>query len=279
MTFEEYKVKFSRFHTRYFYFKHGGAGLFTWANIWHAKYIVGLGFTWGAMNLEVTTLIIQFILKDLFKMFFTPQGIDCANNMRVIFIMTVVLLSYSKNLKDFEVFLWAHYVAEIASPFTMSMYSAAAPRVFSHSKMVIADATQNIVAGIFWHIPFIIDLFSLNEQNHEPYMCSLCVHMSTFKFFASTPFAIYNNIDSPFKNTRALVTLPWVLFDFPALILMLDGCRWDHSLTYGVDRTPNLYRVFAIAVAGAGHVWLCAMLPFMFYDCWNRSKRANQEIG
>jgi len=152
----------------------------------------------------------------------------------------------------------------------MSTYSAATPRTLSAGKVVFIDAANNIIAGIFWHIPYIIDIFSLKENNHEPYMCSLCVHMCTFKFFASTPFAIYNNVDSPFKNSRVLVILPWLLFDFPALVMLLVGCKWDRSLVYGVDTTPDLYRVFPLALAGAAHVWALAILPFVVYDLGKR---------
>jgi len=277
VSFDEYKRKFARFHTRYYYFKAGGIGVYIFGNLCHAKYLkTGEGyddFWWGTMNLNATPLIISYAVKDTYYHLLYPQGPNCANNLRAIFIGALVFSSFYTDV-HYERFLWATYVFGLLQPAIMSLYSAVAPHEVSATKIVLLDTIQNLLNGAYYHAPFIGDLLKLDEQSHEVYMCSLCVHMSTFKFFASVPFAIYNNFDSPFKNTRALVVLPWVLFDFPALVLMLKGCSWDSSLIYGVDTTPYVGRVFAFALAGAAHPWFTSIIPFIAYDLWKRLRKS-----
>jgi len=266
ITFDEYKVMFSRFHRRYHMFKCGGQGLSTWACMSHSKYTVGMGFVWGIMNFNWNSLALRFIAEEILEVLSLPQGPDCATNIRTVFIAAVVFLNYS-GLSDYEVLIFAYYIQRTwAEPFIMSVYSSANPRATSLTKVVFIDGLRNIIAGVFSHIPYATDLFRLTQENHGPYLCSLSLHMSTFKCCACVPFAIYNNIDSPFKNSRALVSLPWLLFDFPAVLLLMKGCVWDNSLVYGVDRTPNLNRVVPLAVAGALHVWALGIIPFVSYD-------------
>ena len=269
MKFDEYKLKFGRFHRRYMQFTYGAVGLYEWGNQFHFKYTIGQGYFWGAMNFNVPAQFASFMLDELMQMVFNPNGPDCANNMRGIYVGTAFMLVLLK-LEDFEALMWARYVTRTAGPLIMTVYRTTSPRSESAAKVVFKNAIGLAMGAVFWHIPYIFDLLRLNEDDHEPFMCSLSLHMSVFKFFASVPFAVYNNIDSPFHNSRALVVLPWLLFDFPAMVMMLRNCPWDNSLIYGVDRTPNTYRVFPLGLAGAAHVWMQAIIPFVAYDLYHK---------
>lgn len=265
MSFEEYSKKFKRFHTRYTLFKFGGIGLYTFGNLFHSQYTKGMGFAWTETNFNPISLLVEFAWSELINMFLIPQGTDCASNIRAVYVATALFVSMTSSFEVYEVLLCARYAKQALSPLIMSSYLTSS-RTLSPTKAVLYDALFNFNAGVFWHIPYLIDVLSFTNENHEPYMCSLSLHMSIFKFFASVPFAIYNNVDSPFRNSRALVVLPWVLFDFPSMILLMVGCAWNNSLVYGIDTTPNLFRVVPIGLAGAAHVWLFAMIPFLGYD-------------
>ena len=269
VTFEEYKKLFHRFHLRYLYFSYGAAGLYKWGNMILSRYTVGLGYAWGGMNFSILPAMIEFAVHDIIKAIILPSGPDSAQNLRSVYVAAMVF-GLLFELPYYEILLYARYVQQVTTPVIVSMYTSTAPRKSSQAKTVFANAFLIIMASVWSHGPYLIDLFRMNEHNHEPYMCSLSLHMSMFKVFAAMPFAIYNNVDSPFKNSRALVVLPWILFDFPALILMLKGCTWDRSLTYGVDPIPNLYRVVPLSLIGAAHVWALAILPFVMYDLWKK---------
>ena len=269
LTFDEYKVKFARFHARFTYYKYGAAGLYVWGNMFLSRYTIGMNFAWGATNFSALAITLEFVITELVNSFLIPQGPACANNIRTAHMACGLFLLAFSTYEPYEVMLFARFARQVVSPLIRSRYSLVSQ---SPTKILLYDTYRNVQAAAFSHIPYLTDLIRLNGDNHEPYMCSLCLHNSMFKVLASASFAIYNNIDSPFKNSRALVALPWLLFDLPAVGLLMHGCTWDESLTYGVDRTPNLYRVVPISIAGAAYVWLIAMIPFMLYDLLKRLK-------
>jgi len=267
---ESYAEKFSLFHMRFATFKLiAGGALYTLASMAHLKYVqlLSTNFLWE-INFNVQYLVPKLIWDELVEGFLSPYNWSYQNTRRSFLVLGLVmfrLLEFEPNMT----ILATLYCMRLLRAF-LEMQSKQLD--LSSWKVVLRDIAFNAESTFFGHLPYVYDLMNLTAENHEPYMCSLSLHMSMFKVFGSSVFAVYNNINSPFKNIRALIILPWLLFDLPAAIMLLNECSWDSSLVYGVDSIPSMQRVFPISVLGAAHIWFLVILP---YEWYSRQKKRN----